>query len=454
MEASAVLSQDFSLAAQLRFCVPRMLMSLFIMSYLVADGALISYYLGTDALAALNLIYPLFALLMGFGIMLSAGGGSVTARRLGAGDREGASRAMSSIFIAEAGLGVVLGLLGWILLDPILSFLGIGPHEAPYAEAYQHVALTAMPLLLTSTAAQTFFTTAGYPKVGLYVSIAAGLTNVAFDILFMGPFGLGMTGASVATALSWFVCAAAGLWFFARKRSPIPFRVQIPEWTAVRRAVSSGVSEMVGSLSAAGTLFLFNSAFQQSLGIDGVAALTVAMYSTYVFNSIFYGFCEASSPLLSYKYGKRDWAQLRKVHHQALILMAAFSVLAYGLSRLLARPVLAFFSPEGSAVFNLVMENFHLYALSLFFLCPNMFAAYFFTAFGDGKRAAVVSFCRTFLFMAIAVETLPHVFGEIGLWIAAPASECASFILSSVMVWRNRRRYGYDGRAAIRIIEA
>ena len=100
------------------------------------------------------------------------------------------------------------------------------------------------------------------------------------------------------------------------------------------------------------------------------------------------------------------------------------------------------------------MENFHLYALSLFFLCPNMFAAYFFTAFGDGKRAALVSFCRTFLFMAIAVETLPHVFGEIGLWIAAPASECASFILSSVMVWRNRRRYGYDGRAAIRIIEA
>ena len=76
--------------------------------------------------------------------------------------------------------------------------------------------------------------------------------------------------------------------------------------------------------------------------------------------------------------------------------MTVFSLAAYGLSVLFAAPVLGFFAPQDSHVFELVLANFGYFALSLLLLCPNMFAAYLFTAMGDGKRAAIVSFCRTF----------------------------------------------------------
>ena len=185
------------------------------------------------------------------------------------------------------------------------------------------------------------------------------------------------------------------------------------------------------------------------LGVDGVAALTIASYSTYVFNSIFYGFCEATRPILGYKYGEQNWKELAHVFKNSLVIMTVFSFVAYGLSIIFAKPVLAFFTPETSPVFDLVLANFGLFALSLLLLCPNMFAAYLFTAMGDGKRAALVSFCRTFLFTVLAIECLPNLIGEIGLWLAVPVAEALTFILSVVLIAANRRRYGYDGQPAL-----
>lgn len=449
MRASqSILGQHFSIAGQLRFSFPRMLMSLFIMSYMVADGVLISRYMGTVALASLNMIFPLAILLGAVGIMLSAGGGSVVSRRLGAGDAAGADRAFSTLIYAECVFGTVVGAAGILLLTPILGLLNVNAEQYAFAYDYQAVWLAFMPFFLLSVLAQTFFTVAGFPKLGLAVSIASGLTNVALDILFMGPLGWGMKGAALATVLSWIVAVIAGGIFFGRRASPIRFVLTRPDWAALKGACRSGFSEMVGSLSSAVTLFLFNAAFLKWLSVDGVAALTIASYSTYVFNSIFYGFCEATGPILGYKYGEQNWPELARVLKNSFIIMAVLSLAAYGLSVLFARPVLAFFTPEDSPVFSLVLENFGYFAFSLLLLCPNMFAAYLFTALGDGKRAAVVSFCRTFLFTVLAIECLPQVIGEMGLWLSVPVAETLTLILSLTLIVRSRRRYGYDGRPA------
>lgn len=282
------------------------------MSYLVADGVLIAHYLGTTALAALNLTFPVAGVMSAGGIMLSGGGASVVARRLGADRVEDAHNAFTTILWAEAILGAVLGALGWFFMEPLFAFLGIDAELLPLASAYQAVVFLGQPLLLLSFAVQTFFTTSGYPKFGLYSSIASGITNVVLDIWFMGPLEMEMAGAAWATVLSWFVTGLTGIAFFGRRNAPLQFRFGVFEWKALRNAVTSGFSEMVSSLSHAVTLFFFNRAFKTTLGIDGVAALTIASYSTYVFNSVFYGFSEASSAIISFKDGKKDWPGLKR----------------------------------------------------------------------------------------------------------------------------------------------
>lgn len=107
--ASSPLSRRFTLAEHLRFAFPRMVMSLFSMTYMAADGVLISRYMGTVAPASLNMIFPLAILLSAVGIMLSAGGGSVVSRRLGSGDTAGANRAFSTLVYAEALFGPLVG---------------------------------------------------------------------------------------------------------------------------------------------------------------------------------------------------------------------------------------------------------------------------------------------------------------------------------------------------------
>ncbi len=451
--AQQALDRDFSLFGQLRFVSPRIGMSLFIMSYLVADGVLIAHYLGTTALAALNLTFPIAGVMSAGGIMLSSGGSSVVSRRLGADRLEDAHSAFTTILWAEAILGALLGFFGWLFMDPLFAFLGIDDELVPLAAAYQAVVFLGQPLLLLSFAVQTFFTTAGYPKFGLYSSIASGVTNVVLDILFMGPLEMGMAGAAWATVISWFVTGLTGVAFFGRKNAPLQFRRGVFEWRAIKNAVTSGFAEMVSSLSHAVTLFLFNRAFKGMLGIDGVAALTIASYSTYVFNSVFYGFSEATAAIIGFKYGRKDWAGLKKVFGNAVKTALAFSGLSFLLSILFYEPVLAVFTAPGTNVYAIVAGSFTLYATTLLFSGSNMFAAYFFTAFGDGRRAAILSFCRTFLFMIIAIETLPRLLGEPGLWLALPASECLSFATALVFILMNARRYGYDGRPALLIRE-
>ena len=285
--SKSVLGQQFTIAGQLKFSFPRMLMSLFIMSYMVADGVLISRYMGTVALASLNMVFPLAICLGAVGIMLSAGGGSVVSRRLGAGDSAGADRALSTLVYAEFVFGLVVGLLGIAVLPALLEFLNVNAEQYRYAYDYQAVWLAFMPFFLLSYLVLTFFTVAGFPKLGLAVSAASGVTNVILDIVFMGPLEWGMAGGALATVISWIVAVAAGAWFFCRQKAPIRFIWTKPDWAALKGACRSGFSEMVSSLSSSVTLYLFNAAFMQRLGVDGVAALTIASYSTYVFNSIF-----------------------------------------------------------------------------------------------------------------------------------------------------------------------
>ena len=363
--AQQALDRDFSLFGQLRFVSPRIGMSLFIMSYLVADGVLIAHYLGTTALAALNLTFPIAGVMSAGGIMLSSGGSSVVSRRLGADRLEDAHSAFTTILWAEAILGAVLGFFGWLFMAPLFAFLGIDDELVPLAAAYQAVVFLGQPLLLLSFAVQTFFTTAGYPKFGLYSSIASGVTNVVLDILFMGPLEMGMAGAAWATVISWFVTGLTGVAFFGRKNAPLQFRRGIFEWRAIKNAVTSGFAEMVSSLSHAVTLFLFNRAFKGMLGIDGVAALTIASYSTYVFNSVFYGFSEATAAIISFKYGRKDWEGLKKVFGNAVKTALGFSALSYLLSILFYEPVLAVFTAPGTNVYAIVAGSFTLYATTL-----------------------------------------------------------------------------------------
>lgn len=401
---------------QMRLALPRMAMSLLIMSYLVADGVLISRFVGTTALSALSMSYPLTALLIAAGFMIAAGGGAVAARALGAQKHEEALRAFSTALTTNIMLGLTLGLLAWFGLDWVFELLGISPEQTEFARDYQRVLLPATPLFLAAATFEVFYTTSGRPKAGLAASAASGITNVVFDILFMGPLDMGMTGAAWATALSWLIGAACGLWYFMREKSPLKLELHLPDLKLLRTAAGNGLQEFVSNLSYVVAIWLYN--------------------------CVFHGFCAASSPILGFKVGAKEPHQVRRVFLQSYALAGLLSLASYLLTLPFARSVLGFFSNEGGEAFELAVESFPIYSLMILMLCSNMLSSSFFAAAGDGRSAAILAFARTLIFPCIGILILPELFGTAGLWMASPATEAAALLLSCVMFFLSRRKFG------------
>lgn len=436
-------AQHFTALEHLAFAAPRMVMSLLVMSYLVADGILVARFVGMTGLSAVSMAYPITSAMMAVGVMIAAGCGAVAARRLGARDRAGALEAFSTAVSANLIGGVVLGAAVLVFLPEVCRLLGMTAEQAALASDYQGILLCGTGLFLLNFVFHTFFTVAGRPKAGLVAAAFTGVLNIVLDLLFMGAMELGIRGAALATVSSWALGAAIGIGYFMRPGSPMRLELRPPHLPTFTLACGNGLQEFIGNLAVVVTVWVYNRTFMAHLGVEGVAALAVCTFAAYVFNACYHGYCEATGPIVGFKYGARDFRDLRSFVIQSTVLAALISLTAYVLAMLFGNDVLGFFSKSEGTGLALARENFPVYALSILLLCLNMLAGYFFSAVGDGRRAAVIAFCRASGFAVAAVLLLPRWLGDLGLWLAGPTAEAATLIVAAALLWRKRRQWGF-----------
>lgn len=436
------LARSYNLPALVRFALPNMLMMVFLSIYTIVDGIFISNFVGTTALGAVNIIFPLISLEMGLGIMLSTGSNAIIARRLGEGDAERARRNFSLVLLAAALAGLLVTLLGSLFLPRIIGWLGASAAQYPYCRDYAQTLLLFAPMLFLQGAFQCFFITAGRPKLGLAVMVGAGCVNMLFDYLLVPP--LGVMGAGLATGLGYCLTAAAGLLFFRRDRGGELYLVR-PAWERglLLKACLNGSSEMVSNLANAVSTFLFNIMFMRFYGEDGVAAITMVLYFQFVFAAIYMGYAGGVAPVISYKFGSGDVPGLQKIVRGSLGFIMGLSVVNFGFSLLVYRPLLALFSGGAAAVQAIAAAGFPLFALSFLVMGVSIFASNMFTALSDGATSALISFVRTLLCLAAAILLLPLLWQEAGLWLAVSVAEGLGFVVALGCLLYQRRRYQY-----------
>ena len=438
------LSRQFDTPSLLRFALPNIAMMVFLSLYTIVDGMFISRFVGTVALSAVNMSYPLTSLEMAIGIMLASGGSAVIARKQGEGRAEEARQDFSLIVTVSLVLGTLFLVIGNLFLGPILRLLGTSAAQWDYCVIYTRILLTFAPALFLQTGFQTLFVTAGRPGLGLGTTVAGGLANVVLDWLFMGPMDMGVAGAAIATVIGYAIPAVYGLIFFFRSRKSslwfVPFRFR---GRMLAQACGNGSSEMVSNVANAITTFLFNLIFLRFWGEDGVASITIVMYFQFVFTAVFFGFSIGVAPVISYKYGAQDLPQLKKLVRICLIFVLTASGGAYLLSRVTIAPCLALFTAPGSGVYGITIQGFPLYALSFLMMGLSIFASALFTAFSDGLVSAVISFARTLVFLVGMLLLLPKVLGEVGIWLAVPAAELLGLLVSIGFLFWGRRVYQY-----------
>ncbi|WP_195336133.1 MATE family efflux transporter [Paraclostridium bifermentans] len=437
------LAKSFKFSSLIKFTIPSIVMLVFISLYTIVDGVFVSRFVNTDALSAVNIVYPFLNIVIAVAVMLATGGSAVIAKKLGENKSREAKENFTLIVLIGFILGILISLIGFIFSNKILNLLGSTDDLYKYCIDYFSALLVFAPAFIVNLLFQYLTITAGKPKVGLTLTIIGGLTNMILDYIFIVPMNMGISGAAIATGMGNLIPSVLGTIYFMKKKSIIHFVKPRFDLKVILKACSNGSSEMVTNLSTGVTTMLFNLAMMKLLGADGVAAITIVLYGEFLINSAYIGFSSGVAPIISYNYGNDNKSELKKIIKYSIRFILMSSVTLFIIAILFAPNIVGIFSPKGTSVFDIGYKGFSLFSLSFLFTGINIFSSAMFTAFSNGKVSAAVSFLRTFVFIISGILILPRFLGVNGVWLAVPIAEVLSMIISVTFIYRYRNVYGY-----------
>ena len=444
MKDKIQLSDHFTYVRLIKFVIPSVVMMVFTSIYGVVDGLFVSNLVGKTPFAAINLIFPLIMILGGFGFMLGVGGTAVVAKHLGMGEERRANEYFTFIIIATAVTGAVLAVLGIIFAEPVAILLGGEGDMLHYATRYARIVLIALPFFMLQNSFQNFFITAEKPKLGLAVTLVAGVTNMILDALFIAVFSWGLEGAALATAMSQFVGGVIPLIYFCfTKTAVIRFCPTRAYWRILWQTCFNGSSELLSNVSASIVTIFYNYQLLRFAGEDGVAAYGAIMYVAFIFVAIFIGFVIGASPIVSFHYGAGNHDELKNLRKKSINIVIAVGVAMLTVALLVSKPLCMIFVGYDATLYEITLRGFVIYAFSYLIAGFNIFGSSFFTALNNGPISAAISFLRTLVFQIAAVLLLPEIFALDGVWLSIIVAELAAAIVTTVFLITNRKRYNY-----------
>lgn len=438
------LSDHFTYKKIFRFCLSPIIMMIFTSIYGVVDGLFVSNVVGKTPFAAINLVMPFLMILGGIGFMVGAGGSALVAKTIGEGEREDADRYFTMMIVFTIMLGVISSVIGIIFMRPIAILLHATEAMLEDCVVYGRIVLLFNTAFMLQSTFQTFLTTAEKPKLGLVVTVAAGVTNMALDALFIGVFKWGVAGAALATGVSQCVGGIIPLiYFLCPNDSLLRLRRTRLEAGVLLKACANGSSELMSNISTSLVSIVYNFQLLKYAGENGVAAYGVLMYVQFIFIAVFVGYTIGTAPVISYHYGAGNSTELKNMLKKSMILTSAVGVVMLFLAQALAVSLAKIFVGYDAVLFDMTTHAFRLFSFSFVAAGVNIFASSFFTALNNGGISAVISFLRTLVFQVLSVLILPLVFGLDGIWWAIMVAEVLALVLSVSFLFAKRKRYGY-----------
>ncbi|MBQ2802520.1 MAG: MATE family efflux transporter [Lachnospiraceae bacterium] len=438
------LSEHFTYSKLLRFVFPSIVMMIFTSIYSVVDGFFVSNFVGKTPFAAINLIFPFLMIFGALGFMLGTGGSALVAITLGEGNKERANQLFSMLIYLTMISGVVLTIVGLLLLKPVAIALGAQGALLTNCVTYGRILLVTTTAFMLQNVFQSFLVVAEKPQLGLKITVAAGVTNIVFDALFVAILRWGLVGAALATALSQLVGGMIPLIYFVRpNESLLKLTKARLDGGAIWKTCLNGSSELVSNLSMSIVSMLYNMQLMHFAGEDGVAAYGVIMYVNFIFVAVFLGYAIGSAPIISYHYGAGNHSELKNLFYKSNIILLIGGITLTILAELLARPLSHIFVSYDKTLLEMTVWGFRIYSLAFLMSGFNIFGSSFFTALGNGLVSAAISFLRTLVFQVAAVLILPIFFQLDGVWAAIVVAESVALLITVTFFVTMRKRYHY-----------
>lgn len=414
------------------YAVPSVVGMLAISSAWIVDGYFLGNYVGSRALAAVNLVMPVLSLIVGLGVMLSAGG----AVRCGKYNGEGRTAAANAIFtktlIAVTMVCLALTLAGYFFMDRIIPFLGADDELAVPVREYLSVIMAFPIFYAVGICLANFVRIDSRPVLASVAFISGAFINMVLDWLLVAHAGWGIRGAALATGASTVISLFILSMHFLSSKSRLKLTSRLGEWTEIYQAAYNGMSEFINEISTGVVIMVFNWEIMRYIGTDGVAAFTIINYLLFAEITVIIGIGESLQPIISTNFGARKAERINaflKISSACIAVLSLISILL-----LKWRPEMLvglFLDAESGAATRDITLAFAMVVWPAFIVNGyNIMLSAYFTAVHKALPSAIVAFSRSLILPILFLMILPEFFDEAGIYASIPTAELATFCIA------------------------
>lgn len=424
-----------------KFAVPSIIAMLVGAVYNIVDQIFIGQFVGTLGNAATNIAFPLTISCVAISLLCGIGAASNFNLAMGRGETSDAAYFIGNGVATCVCVGVILLICTQLFMDGMLNAFGSTPDVLPYAVEYVRVVSFGFPFLILTTAGGHVIRADGSPRIAMICNLSGAILNVGLDALFVIGFGMGMTGAALATIVGQIISAIIVVAYLRRyKTVSLNAKHFVVKIHFLTKIISLGCASMVNQIAMMVNQIALNNALKiygamSPYGSDiPLACAGVTIKVAQLFFAVVIGISQGSQPILGFNYGAKNYSRVREAFFVAIKAGAAISIVAFIIFQLTPRSIVAIFGTGSEAYFEFGERFIRIY---LFGICINFMqpiSATFFTSIGKAYKGLFLSLTRQIIFLLPLILILPTFFGIDGLLFAGPVADALSFICAIIMV--------------------
>lgn len=408
--------------------------------YILADTIIIGKGIGIHAMAALNIVLPLFNIFFGNGLLFGVGGSVLMSIARGSGDFKAGERYFTVATLLNAITCLLYTLFFWIFMEPIAVFLGATSVTLPYVRDYAPYVILGLSTFSFSTFLQTFVRNDGAPKLSMIAVIAGGVSNVLLDILFVYSLNMGMKGAAIASVLGSLITVMILLLHFYSDANGLRFCLENCSFTHAKQILANGFTSFLVEVTSGLLMFVFNIQILRYIGDLGVSMYGVICNTVIIVTCLCNGINQAAQPIISTNHGAGLGMRIEKVKHLGIYTSLGICSIP-ALTGLIAPNIFTYiFLNPTKEILELSPLAIRIYFTGFFITGINMFIVGYFQSIIQPQLALVLCLLRGCVLGIVFVYLLAPLFGVIGIWASIPLSECITLMLAIYFLKKSKRR--------------
>lgn len=425
-----------------KFSIPAIIGMLVNALYNIVDRIFVGNGVGALALSGISISFPIPLVIMAFGMLVGLGATSLISIKLGEKKREEAERIVGNSFVLLLGIALVIMLLSYLFLDGLLVKFGASAQVLPYARDYIKVLLLGTVFQNVGFGMNNFIRAEGNPKTAMQTMVLGAVLNTILNPIFIFGFHLGIIGSALATVLAQAVVAIWVFSYFLGSRAMLRLRIRHLklDFPVVKGILSIGMSPFAMQLVASLITVMFNQSLGFYSGDLAIAAMGIINSIVMLIFMPVFGLNQGAQPIIGYNYGARHYDRVKTTLKLNVFWAMVIMVAGFLLTQIFPVPLMALFSRGDTELIGLGSEGLRLYLMMLPIIGFQVAAVNYFQATGQPRKSLFLSMSRQLIFLAPFILILPHFWGLAGIWLAGPASDLASSLLTAVWLVRDIRR--------------